>query len=151
VTNGAGNPTNAIAVAGASMVKVAQFKFSAISTDYTIDSLAILVPANSASAVKDIVLQYPDANGVLQTTSAPHGFAANSSGTANPYATMTFTGLSFKVPANTSKNLDVFVSIPTIANIGTTGTAISVLLDNTANAYNGIGFHALDSSNTVKN
>jgi hypothetical protein len=145
VTNGAGNPTNAMAVAGASQVKVGQFKFSAQSSDYTIDSLAILVPAGAASAVKDVMLSFD--GGAL--TPAPHGFAANSSGT-QPYATATFSGLSFRVPANTSKNLDVYVSIPTIANTGTTGAAISVRLDNTSNAFNGIGFHALDSSGTAK-
>ncbi len=148
VALGSGNPISAIVTAGASQVHAGQWTFTSQYSPYTVDSVAVLVPANAATSVSAVTVSYKDKNGATQT--ATQGFAALSSG-VQPYATVTFTGLTMYVPANSTANLDAYVGIPTIASGASTGAQISVTLSNIANAYGGNGFHALDSSGTVKN
>ena len=102
-----------------------------------------MIPTGVATSVSAITLQYKDINGAMQT--ATQGFAAVPTGSA-PYATATFTGLTMYVPANSATNLDVYVNIPTVPSGATSGAAISVVLSNIKNAYNGNGFHDTDSS-----
>jgi len=62
-----------------------------------------------------------------------------------PYATATFTGLSFYVPSGSSSDLTVSVSTPTIASGSSSisGAGISVLIDNK------VGFQAIDASGSA--
>ena len=126
-------PDDANVIAGSSDVKVGSFRFTAQSSAFTVQELQVKVPADAATSVSSVTLKF----GTDTATQA----LALSSGTL-PYATATFTGLSFQVPQNTEKILDVYVSIPTISSGASTGKAISVLLD-----YDE-GFKAIDSAGT---
>src|SRR3989344_5370327 len=134
------SPDDANGVAGSSDVHVGNFKFTAQYSNFTVQELKVKVPANSATSVSAVTLKYKDAAGTIQSASAA---LALSTGAAQTHSTATFTGLTFYVPQNTEQNLDVYVSIPTIASGATAGRAITVLLD--ANE----GFRAVDSSGTA--
>ena len=142
---GAGNPTSAVEVAGASQVKAGQFTFTAQYSPFTVDSLAILVPANAATSVSNVSIGYTDVNGAAKTASA----ALHLSSGAQTYATAVFSGLTFYVPANSTADLNVYVDIPTIANGATSGAQISTMLDNHSNAFGGTGFHAVNSAGSA--
>lgn len=132
-------PDTANAVAGSSMVKIGSFNFTSQFSSYTVDKIAVKVPANAATSITSITLRYPNASGVSTDSTA---VLALSTGT-EPYSTATFTGLTFYIPADTSKKLDVYVSLPTIANGATSGTQISVRL-----ADDG-GYRETNSAGTV--
>ena len=134
------SPDDANGVAGSSDVHVGNFKFTAQYSNFTVQELKVKVPANSATSVSAVTLKYKDAAGTIQSASAA---LALSTGAGQTHSTATFTGLTFYVPQNTEQNLDVYVSIPTIASGATAGRAITVLLD--ANE----GFRAVDSSGTA--
>jgi len=130
------SPDNANVIAGASMVKVGSFRFtSPQSSAFTVDKIAVKVTANAATSVTSVTLRYPTyslVNGVMTATGAStdsDAVLALSSGAVQTHATATFTGLSFYIPANTSKNLDVYVSLATVASGATSGTAITAVLD----------------------
>ena len=132
-------PDTANVVAGSSMVKVGSFNFTSKYSPFTVDKIAVKIPANSATSVSSVTLKYPNAAGVSTESTA---VLALSTGT-EPYSTATFTGMTFYIPSDTSKKLDVYVSIPTIASGATSGTGISVLL-----ADDG-GYRNTDSAGTV--
>lgn len=130
-------PDNAIALAG-SLVKVGSFNFTAQYSSYTIDKILVKIPANAATSVESVTLKYPTEASEASST----GSLAFSSGS---YATSTFTGLSFYVPAGETKKLDVYVKLNSIQQDGDSGKEVYVALD--ANE----GYRAVDSSGTAVN
>ncbi len=138
--NTGSTPDAANVVAGATSVKVGSFRFTTQYSGYTVDKVAVKIPANAATSVSSVMLKYKDINGAEQTATQA---VALSTGAGQTHATSTFTGLTFYIPENTDRDLDVYVSIPTIASGASTGAAISVLLDA------GEGFNATDSSGTA--
>ena len=137
VSKGAGDPVSNNVIAGASSVNVGEFNFAASNSAYTVQNLAILVPAAQSNDVTNVTVSYKDVNGATQT--ATKALVNNGSGNA----TATFTGLTMYVPSNDSSNLDVSVGIPTIASNATSGAGIRVSLDMGATAGT---FKAIDSS-----
>ncbi|MFA6408123.1 MAG: peptidoglycan-binding protein [Candidatus Paceibacterota bacterium] len=134
------NPDTANVIAGSSMVKVGSFNFTSQYSGYTVDKIAVKIPANAATSVASVTLRYPNAAGVSTDSTAVLDL---SSGALETHATATFTGMTFYIPADTSKKLDVYVSIPTIASGATSGSAISVVLDA------GEGYRETNSAGTV--
>ncbi len=137
--NAGNTPDSMNVIAGSSEVKVGSFRFTAQYSPYTVQEIKVKVPANAATSVSAVVLKYKDANGATQSSSQA---LALSSGDAVTYSTATYTGLSFFIPENTERDLDVYVSIPTVASGATSGAAISVVLDGDE------GFKAIDSAGT---
>ena len=131
-------PDTANVIAGSSMVKVGSFNFTSQYSPFTVDKIAVKVPSGAATSVASVTLKYPNASGVTTESTAVLALP-----TTEPYATATFTGMTFYIPSDTSKKLDVYVSIPTIAQGATSGTGISVLL-----ADDG-GYRNTDSAGTV--
>ena len=134
------SPNDANAVAGSSDVHVGNFKFTAQYSNFTVQQIKVKVPANVATSVGSVTLKYKDAAGVIQSSSAA---LALSSLAGQTHSTATFTGLTFYIPQNTEQNLDVYVSIPTVASGATVGSAITVLLDKDE------GYRSVDSSGTA--
>ncbi len=128
------SPDNANIIAGSNDVKVGSFNFTAANSGFTLQEIAVKVPANAATSVSSVVLKW--------TGGTARQALALSSG-AQTHATATFTGLTFAIPANAVRTLDVYVDIPTVQNGATSGTAITALLD--ANE----GYKAVDSSGTA--
>jgi hypothetical protein len=133
------SPDNANVIAGTSMVKVGTFNFTSQYSGYTIDKIVVKVLANAATAVSSVTLKYPDANGTTQSSS--QNVSVSSGGQS--HATSTFTGLTFYVPAGTTKQLDAYVNLSSIQNDGDSGKTVTVTLDNND------GFNATDSSGTA--
>jgi hypothetical protein len=119
--NDGSTPNSYNAVAGSSEVKVGTFRFTAQYSPFTVQELKVKVPTDAATSVSAVILKWSggSASGALTLPSVA----------GETHATSTFTGLSFQIPENTSKDLDVYVSIPTIASGASTGKAISVLID----------------------
>ncbi len=135
--NAGSTPSSYIAIAGSNDVKVGSFRFTAQSSAYTIEELIVKIPADAATSVSAVTLKWAGSTtGVSQALTL-------SSGATQTHASSTFTGLGFVLPQNTSKDLDVYVNIPTIASSNaSTGKAISVLLD-----FDN-GFKAVDGGGT---
>ncbi|MBI5457533.1 peptidoglycan-binding protein [Candidatus Kaiserbacteria bacterium] len=130
------SPDNANVIAGSNDVKVGSFNFTASNSGFTVQELAVLIPANAATSVSSVTLKWPgNTAGVSQALSL-------SSGT-QVYSTATFTGLTFAIPMNETQTIDVYVNIPTVANGATSGTAISAYLSWIT------GFKAVDSAGTA--
>ncbi len=139
--NAGSTPDNNNVIAGTAMVKVGSFRFTTQYSPYTVDQVAVKVLANAATAVSSVVVQYKDASGTTQSSTQS---LALSSGANQTYSTATFTGLTFYIPADSQRDLDVYVNTPTIASApSSSGKSITVTLD--ANE----GFNAVDSSGTV--
>lgn len=132
-------PDTANVIAGSSLVKVGSFNFTSQYSGFTVDQIAVKIPANAATSVTSVTLRYPNASGVSTDSTAT--LALSSGG--QTYATATFTGLTFYIPADTSKKLDVYVSLATIASGATSGAAVSVVLDA------GEGYRESNSAGTV--
>ena len=143
VTTGAGDPVSNNIIAGASNISVGEFNFAASNSSYTVQKLDVLVPNGAATSVTNVTLSYKDVNGTTQTTT--QALQVNTSATA-PYATASFTGLTFYVPANDSANVDVTVGTPTIASGASSGAPVSVTLDAGTTGT----FRAVDSAGTAK-
>ncbi len=124
---GAGDPVSANVLAGASNVNVGQFTFYAANSAYTVQDLDVLV--NHTGAMGNVTVSYKDAAGATQTASQP----LNGSDTAS------FRGLAIFVPTNDQADLNVSVSIPTIAS----GAQSDSTINATLKAAN---FRAIDSS-----
>ncbi|MDD2657091.1 MAG: peptidoglycan-binding domain-containing protein [Candidatus Pacebacteria bacterium] len=138
--NAGSTPDKTNIIAGSAMVKVGSFRFTTQYSPYTVDQIKVKVLAEASTAVSSVVLQYKDAAGATQTATQS---LALSSG-AQTHSTATFTGLTFFVPADSNRDLDVYVNTPTVASApSASGKAISVILD-----YNE-GFNATDSSGTA--
>ena len=133
------SPDNANVIAGSSLVKVGSFDFTSKYSAYTVDKIAVKIPANAATSVASVTLRYPNASGVSTDSTAVLSLSSG----AQPYSTATFTGLSFYIPQNAAKKLDVYVSLSTIASGATSGAAVSAVLDF------GEGYRETDSSGTV--
>ncbi len=118
------SPDNTIVVAGATMVKVGSFDFTSQYSAFTVDKIAVKVTNNAASSVASVTLRYPNASGVSTDSSA----SLTSPSTIEPFATATFTGLSFYIPQNTTKKLDVYVNLASIQTDTDSGKAITVTL-----------------------
>ncbi len=134
------SPDNANVIAGSNGVKVGTFNFSAVNSGFTIQELAVKIPVNAATSVSLVTLKW--AGGPTEGVSAT---LTTNSDAGYTHATSTFTGLSIGVPMNDSKNIDVYVNIPTVAQAGAniSGTAITALL-----AWNS-GFKVVDSAGTA--
>ncbi len=129
------SPDNANIIAGATDVKIGSFNFTAANSAFTVQELAVKIPANAATSVASVMLKWTGFTGVSQALVLSSG--------AQTHATATFTGLTFVVPLNESKTIDVFVSVPTVQSGATSGTAITALLD-----WNE-GFKAVDGAGTA--
>ncbi len=128
------SPNNANVIAGSSEVKVGSFKFTAQYSNFTVQELKVKIPADAASSVSAVILKWKGGT-------ASKDLSVSSG--AQTHATSTFTGLSFVIAQNTEETLDVFVSIPTIADAASTGKAITVTLDGDE------GFRAISSGDPV--
>ncbi len=133
------SPDNANVIAGSSMVKVGSFDFTAQYSGYTVDEIKVKIPANSATAVSSITLRYPNAGGV--STDSTQSIVGSSG--SQSHATATFSGLTFYIPAGTTKKLDAYVNLSTIQNDGDSGKAVTVVLDKNE------GFRATNSAGTA--
>lgn len=133
------SPDDANVIAGASLVKVGSFNFTSQYSSFTVDQIAVKVPANAATSITSVTLRYPNASGVSTDSVAT---LALSSG-AEVYSTATFSGLTFYIPADTTKKLDVYVSLATIASGATSGAAVSVRLGDDG------GYRNTNSAGTV--
>ena len=133
------SPDDTIVVAGSTHVKVGSFDFTSQYSSFTVDKVNIKIPNGAATSVTSVILSYPNASGTQTESTAVLALPS----TSQVYATATFTGLSFFVPKNTTKKLDVYVSVPTIESGATSGSAISSVLD-----WNE-GFRATDSAGTA--
>ena len=130
------SPDNANVIAGSNDVKVGSFNFTAANSAFTVQELAVTIPANAATSISSVTLKWAaNPTGVSQALALSSGVQAN--------ATATFTGLTFGIPLNESKTIDVYVNVPTIANGATSGTAITASLSWIT------GFKAVDSSGTA--
>lgn len=123
VARSGSNPSNANVIAGGAQVKNGVFKFTAVSTSYTIQEVKIKVPNGAATSVTNVTIKYQDSTGSTRTSQQ-----ALSVGT-EAYATATFTGLTMYVPKDDTADLEVWVGVPTVSSGATTGTGISVVLD----------------------
>ena len=130
------SPDNANVIAGSNGVKVGSFNFTASNSAFTVQELAVTIPANAATSVSSVTLKW-----AANTTGVSQALALSSGTQAN--ATATFTGLTFAIPMNETKTIDVYVDVPTIANGATSGTAITASLSWIT------GFKAVDSSGTA--
>ncbi|OGG78383.1 hypothetical protein A3A36_00310 [Candidatus Kaiserbacteria bacterium RIFCSPLOWO2_01_FULL_52_12b] len=133
------SPDNMNVIAGTGMVKVGSFDFTAQYSGYTVDEIKVKIPADAATAVTSITLRYPNASGV--STDSTQSIVGSSGSQA--HATSTFAGLTFYIPAGTTKKIDAYVNLSTIQNDGDSGKAVTVVLDNDD------GFHATDSAGTA--
>lgn len=120
------SPDNANVIAGTSLVKVGSFNFTSQYSSFTVDQIAVKIPANAATSITSVTLRYPNAAGVSTDSTAT---LALSSGATETHSTATFSGLTFYIPADTTKKLDVYVSLATIASGATSGSAITAILD----------------------
>ncbi len=137
VTQNTGStPDNANIIAGASMVKVGSFRFTTQYSSYTVDKMEVMVPANAATSVASVSIKYKDLAGTEQTATQ----SLNLSSGVQTHATAVFTGLSFYIGADTNRDVDVYVNVPTVQSGATSGRGINVLLS--ANE----GFNAIDSA-----
>ncbi len=141
VTQNAGaTPNDTNVIAGSSMVKVGTFRFTTQYSPYTVDKVAVKITANAATSVSAVVVEYKDST---ETTKTATQALTLSSGAAQTHSTATFTGLTFYIPADSNRDLTVYVNTPTVTSGATSGTAITVTLDAVE------GFNATDSSGTT--
>jgi len=133
------SPDNANVIAGTSMVKVGSFDFTSRYSAFTVDKIAVKVPNNAATSITSVTLRYPNASGVSTDSTA----VLASPSTIEPYATATFTGLTFYVPQNTAKKLDVYVNLASIQSDTDSGKAVTVTLGDDG------GYRNTDSAGTV--
>lgn len=130
------SPDNALIVAGSSMVKVGSFNFTATNSSQEVQELKVQVPTGAATSVGAVTLKYKNQAGSDVTVSQ----AVQLPSTTQGFGTATFTGMTFYIPANTTKALDVYVDVPTVASGATSGAAIYVLLSSQE------GFKAIDAA-----
>lgn len=130
------SPDNANVIAGSNDVKVGSFNFTAANSAFTVQELAVTIPANAATSVSSVTLKW-----AANTTGVSQALALSSGTQAN--ATATFTGLTFAIPMNETKTIDVYVIVPSIANGATSGAAITASLSWIT------GFKAVDSAGTA--
>lgn len=136
--NGSSNPVAKNVVGGGTALPLGNYTFQANNSAYTVTKLLVKVPNGVVSAVNNVTLSYKDASGVSQ--SVTQALTLNTPAT-DPYATATFTGLSFYVPQNSSADLNVSASIAAAdSQNGISGNAVKAYIDRVN------GFQALDSS-----
>jgi len=135
--NSGSTPDDYVAIAGASEVKVGSFRFTAQNSNFIVQEVKIKIPADAATSVSSVILKWDGGSSLPQSLTLSSG--------ALTHATATFAGLTFEIPKNEAKDLEVYVSIPTIASAGAniSGKAISALID--ANE----GFKAIDGAGTA--
>ena len=137
--NTGATPDNASIIAGSSMTKVGSFRFTTQYSPYTVDKVAVKVPANAATSVSSVTVEYKDVNGATKTNTT----ALTLSSGAQTHSTATFTGLAFYVGADKNGDLTVYVNTPTTSDGATSGASITATLDADE------GFNSTDSSGTV--
>jgi hypothetical protein len=133
------SPDNANVIAGSVMVKVGSFDFTSQYSAFTVDKIAVKIPNNSATSVASVTLRYPNASGVSTDTSATLASPLST----EAYATASFTGLTFYIPQNTTKKVDVYVNLASIQADGDSGKSVTVLLSDFG------GFRKTDSAGTA--
>ncbi|MDP2669057.1 MAG: peptidoglycan-binding domain-containing protein [bacterium] len=131
---GSSNPNSSNAIAGQSDVLVGSFDFTSQYSDFTVTKVKVKVPANAATSVSSVKLKWTggEASAVLALSSG-----------VQTHATATFGGLTFPIAKNTTQKLDVYVSLSTIADGASTGSAVSVSLDGDE------GYEAKDSAGNL--
>lgn len=130
------SPDDANVIAGSSMVKVGSFNFTATNSFQTVQEIKVKVPSGAATSVSLVTLKYKNEAGTEVSSSA----ALVNPSTTESHATATFTGLTFYVPMNTTRTLDVYVNVPTVTSGATSGTGITVVLDGNE------GFKSVDAA-----
>ncbi|MBT4209314.1 MAG: hypothetical protein HOE19_00115 [Candidatus Komeilibacteria bacterium] len=126
---------SAVVLAGTTGNDFANFNFSALNEDYTIQELRFTIENNFATSTTGITLDYPTASG---TATANGIFIASGD---DYYAT--FTGLDMFVEADNEASVTVKIHTTTIASGGTSGASGTVTF-----VYNS-GFKAVGSSGTT--
>ena len=137
-TNGS-MPDAAILLAGSTGNYVAQYTFSAVNEGFIIDELKLKTANNFATSTNQVTVKYTDKQGAAQQASASFVSGAETD------ATVTFTGLTIYVPANSDASINVYVDMTTLALSGATqsGQTGTIILD-----YNE-GFNATGDSGTA--
>ena len=111
---GSSKPDANIVVAGTSKQLMNAVDFSALYEAFTVSELTVSTTSGFAGDVGAIYLEYPKQDG---TTGTATGYLGGT--------TVTFTGLSFYIPAGTTKSLMIYADISTINttsnNSGNTG------------------------------
>ena len=132
---GASNPVNANVIAGSSNIEVGDFTLAAVNSPFTVQKLEIDVPNTAAAAIRQLSIQYKDSTGTTQTVNQALQQGVSTS-------TAQFSGLTFAVPMNSSADVSVWVSTPTIASGGSalSGKKIYVSLMHSTN------FQAVDGA-----
>lgn len=139
--NGSSNPVAKNVVGGGAALPLGNYTFSASNSAYTVTKLLVKVPNGVVSAVNNVVLSYKDSNGTTQTMTQA---LTLSTPATDPYATATFTGLSFYVPQNSSADLNVNASLAAADSQNSiSGSAVKAYIDRVN------GFQALDSSGSA--
>lgn len=123
-------------VVPASGAKVAKFKFTGVTSAFTVDELKLKIPNNASTSTASVTVKYKNKYGEIQTKNTvlalPFG--------REPYATATFTGLGMYVPQNGDSFLEVYVDLVSVNNGAKPGAALTVTLDHS------IGFKAVSVS-----
>lgn len=137
VSSGSADPASANVVAGSTGNYIGRFDFTANGSSYTVSKVTVMVPFASIYSISTLTLKYKDRNGTEQRAIAPINASTGEA---------VFSGLSFFVPLNNSRPLQVYVDVPSISSGATSGTRIRVTL---AGGQNPGSFEAVDQSGTV--
>ena len=137
VTSNSGSiPDDTNVIAGSSDVKIGAFRFTTQYSHFTVDKIAVIVPSGAATSVSSVKVKYLDVNGTQKTVTQDLTLPS----TTQPYATASFSNLAFYIPADANRDLEVYVSVPTISSGATSGSGISAGLAKLN------GFNATDSA-----
>lgn len=139
--NGSSNSVAKNVVGGGAALPLGNYTFQANNSAYTVTKLLVKIPNGVVSAVNNVTLSYKDASGVSQSVTQALSLSNPST---DPYATATFTGLSFYVPQNSSADVNVNASLAAAdSQNGISGSAVKAYIDRVN------GFQALDASGSA--
>jgi hypothetical protein len=145
-----GNPDEDVLVSGSTQQLVSKYRFNAIDEDFQVRKLTVVNDDATtttdfgndpvlSSAIAQVVVKYPDVNGVTQTASS------SLSGTGQAK----FAGLDFYVPAGEDAFLEVYADVNTKALVGESlsGKKFRLGLQNTGNDIT--SFEAIGQSSST--
>jgi len=140
-------PEGGIVVAGTTMHLASKYRFNAQEEGYTVNKLTVIndvtgpfdTPSDTV-AVSQVVIRYPDVNGVTQTRT---GSLSNGSAT--------FSGLCFYAPAGQSAYVEIYANVSNLVDVGETLSGMTFrlgILDtgNTVSTFEAVG--AMSSATT---
>jgi hypothetical protein len=121
LANGAGDPNSSNIIAGATNVKIGEFRFSAANSGFNVQKVLVLIPNGAASSTSAIKLRV---GGTIVGTQTASSSASLTSSSAQ------FEGLSINVPANDETTVEVLADLSTTPNGAVSGAGLSAdLLD----------------------